>query len=285
MVEVHRSRPRLSRRPEQTCYPSAALKPRPLRIGSVTLRPHHPTLIAPFTDRTPESALVRAARDGLELLEARVDLFHDRSVDAVGERLAAAGKHAPLLLTIRSAAEGGAWKARDAERLELYRALLPLVDAVDVELAAAIRPAVVDAARRAGRLVVLSQHDFRRTPADAALDRAVKLAVRAGADVVKLATHLRDDDDGARLAALFARHRARSLVVIGMGEHGKKTRIFFPALGSLFTFASLDRGTAPGQLDLAATQRELRFFFPDYTTAEKPRAPSRPRAKARRAAR
>jgi 3-dehydroquinate dehydratase-1 len=262
------------------------LKPRPLRIGSVTLRPHRPTLIAPFTDATPESTLAAAARAGLDLLEARVDLFRERATEAVGERLAQAGKYAPLLLTIRSAAEGGAWKARDAERLELYGALLPLVDAVDVELAASIRRGVVQAARRAGRVVVLSHHDFKRTPGDAVLDRIVQRGFAAGADVVKIATQLRDDADVARLAALFARHATRALVVIGMGEHGKKTRIFLPALGSLFTFASLDRATAPGQLDLESTQRELRFFFPDYGSAKKsPKTSSRPRAKSRRTSR
>lgn len=234
---------------------------------------------------TPERVLDGAVRAGLELLEARVDLFRDRELEPVGECLARAARFAPLLLTIRSASEGGGWKGRDAERLELYRALLPLVDALDVELAASIRPAVVQAARRAERLVVLSHHDFRRTPADGALERVVKRGLASGADIVKIAAHVRDDGDGTRLAALLVRHAARPLVVIGMGEHGKKTRVFFPALGSRFTFASLDRGTAPGQLDLAETQRELRFFYPDYTPPAKPPVAKRrpPRAKRRRA--
>lgn len=225
-------------------------------------------MIAPFTDRTPDDTLARATRDGLDLLEARVDLFRNRAVESVGVRLERARAFAPILLTIRSSAEGGAWKGRDAERLELYRALLPLVDAIDVELAAPIRPAVVKAARAAGRPVILSHHDFGRTPPDTRLDRVVGRGLAAGADIVKIAAHLRNDGDGARLAALFARHPERPLVVIGMGEHGSKTRIFFPALGSRFTFASLDRSTAPGQLDLEATQRELSFFFPDYTPSK-----------------
>ncbi len=247
------------------------MKPRPLRIGTVTLRPHEPVVIAPFTDRTPERTLARAARDGLDLLEARVDLFRERNVEAVGERLERARRLLPVLLTIRAAAEGGAWKAPEAERLELYSALLPLVDAVDVELAAPIRRGVVSAAKSAGRLVVLSHHDFERTPAAAALERVVERGVTAGADIVKIAAKMSSDADGARLAALFALHPEVPLVVIGMGEHGKKTRIFFPALGSRFTFASLDRSTAPGQLDLTETRRALSLFFPDYTRP-KPRS-------------
>jgi 3-dehydroquinate dehydratase-1 len=261
------------------------LKTRPLRIGTVTLRPYEPVVIAPFTDRTPDRVLARAAREGLDLLEARVDLFRERGVEAVGERLEHARRLLPVLLTIRAAAEGGAWKAHEGERLELYAALLPLVDAVDVELAAPIRRRVVAAAKSAGRLVVLSHHDFERTPSAAALARVVERGVAAGADILKIATKMSNDADGARLAALFALHRETSLVVIGMGEHGKKTRIFFPALGSRFTFASLDRATAPGQLALAETRRELALFFPDYTTAKSRGAAPSGAASARRSAR
>jgi len=43
----------------------------------------------------------------------------------------------------------------------------------------------------------------------------------------------------------------RPLVVIGMGQLGKITRIAGPLLGSLFTYASHDKGkeTAEGQID------------------------------------
>jgi 3-dehydroquinate dehydratase-1 len=235
-----------------------------LCIGRVALRPRHPTVIAPFTDRTPLRTLEAAAKQGLSLAEARVDLFRDRRVEAIREHIAAVRAVLPVLVTIRAAREGGAWREPERARLELYRALLPGADAVDVELAAPIRVDVVSAARSARRLVVLSHHDFRRTPSAARLDRIVDAGARAGADIVKLAAQVEDDAGTARLAAVFARHPRRALVVIAMGEHGKKSRVFFPALGSLFTFASLDRATAPGQLDLAATRRELTTFFPDF---------------------
>lgn len=220
---------------------------------------------------------MRAAVRGLSLAEARVDLFHERSAAAVRERLDAVRALLPVLVTVRAASEGGEWREPESARLELYRALLPSADAVDVELAAPIRAEVVSAARRARRLVVLSHHDFRRTPPAAALDRIVERGVRAGADIVKIAAHAADDADTARLAAVFARHPKRALVVIAMGEHGKKSRVFFPALGSLFTFASLDRATAPGQLDLAATRRALADFFPDFARGRGESRPARSR--------
>ena len=235
-----------------------------LRIGRVRLRPHHPTVIVPVTDRTPPRTIVLATDIGVDLAEARVDLFRKRAPAAALQFIDAIRRSLPVLVTIRAAAEGGAFRDSEPERLALYRALLPSADAVDVELAAAIRPAVVRAAHDAGLPVVLSHHDFRRTPPDAELDRLVARGFRAGADIVKIAAHVRDDRDTTRLAGFLARHPDRALVVIGMGEHGVKTRVLFPALGSLFTFAALGRGTAPGQLPLVALLRELTLHYPGF---------------------
>ena len=55
--------------------------------------------------------------------------------------------------------------------------------------------------------------------------------------------------DNARLLGLLDSNK--NVVVIGMGELGKITRIIAPILGSKFTFASLSRGkeTADGQME------------------------------------
>lgn len=263
-----------------------------LRIGKVRLRPHHPTVIIPIRDRDTPRSIVLASGIGVDLVEARVDLFREQTPAAAGHFIGAIRAALPVLLTIRSADEGGAFRGTEPERLALYRALLPNADAVDVELAATIRPAVVRAARAARRPVVLSHHDFARTPSDAALDRIVARGFRSGADIVKVAAHVRDDADTTRLAGLLARHAGRPLVVIGMGELGKKTRVLFPALGSLFTFGALGTGTAPGQLPLLALLRELTLYYPSFAPRTRvllppamPRRPPRPsRVSARRRA-
>jgi 3-dehydroquinate dehydratase-1 len=236
-----------------------------LRIGRVRLTPHAPTLIASFTDRTPAAALRRGRDLGLALLEARVDLFEDRDAKRAIACIAKASKILPVLLTIRSASEGGAYPDGEAERLALYRALIPHASAVDVELDASIRDQVRIAARRAKKLVVLSHHDFRKTPSDAGLDQVVRRSSKAGADVTKIAAHVPDDRALGRLARLFSRHPDAPLVVIGMGDHGRKTRVFFPALGSLFTFAALEK-TAPGQLGLAQMAREIARYYPGFSS-------------------
>jgi 3-dehydroquinate dehydratase-1 len=237
-----------------------------LRIGRVLLERHTPTVIAPFTDRTPPATLRTAAARGLDLAEARVDLFQDRTSAHVIGVVRAVAELVPVLATLRSSKEGGRFGEDGDERAVLYRELLPHVGAIDIELDARVRASVVQAARRRKVPVVLSHHDFEATPPDAVLDRVVIRSREAGADITKIAAHLKSEADAARLAALFARHPGAPLVVIGMGELGKLTRVLFPALGSLFTFAALDRATAPGQLALAETIRELCRYYPDYAS-------------------
>jgi 3-dehydroquinate dehydratase-1 len=45
---------------------------------------------------------------------------------------------------------------------------------------------------------------------------------------------------------------------IAMGDIGKYTRIVAPIFGSPITFASIDKESAPGQLDIKTTKNILR---------------------------
>ncbi len=59
----------------------------------------------------------------------------------------------------------------------------------------------------------------------------------------------KSEADNARLLGLL--DGGKKMVVIGMGEIGKVTRVAAPLSGGLFTFASLTKGkeTADGQID------------------------------------
>ena len=81
---------------------------------------------------------------------------------------------------------------------------------------------------------------------------------------MKIATHAKTDSDVAALAQLLAERRDANLVVIAMGAVGTKSRVFFPALGSLMTFAALEQSTGPGQLPMALMFQELRLYYPRF---------------------
>jgi 3-dehydroquinate dehydratase-1 len=166
-----------------------------------------------------------------------------------------------LLATIRSGAEGGQWNGPDAGRLALFEAILPSVDAVDIELSSeAIVDVVIRAAHDCRKPAVVSYHNFAATPP---LDELVQIADSArnrGADVVKIATHCAARNDVPALTRLLLTQQDKPTVMIGMGPRGAATRVLFPALGSLFTFASHGEPTAPGQLSLEETRRLLKIL-------------------------
>lgn len=109
-------------------------------------------------------------------------------------------------------------------------------------------------ARAASCRVLVSFHDFEKTPPAPALERIIRNGLEEGADVVKIACRVRSSSDNARLLGLL--DGRRPLVVVGLGPKGKITRIAAPLLGGLFTYAALRPGkeVADGQIDRAALQ-------------------------------
>lgn len=206
--------------------------------------------------------LADAVAAGMDVAEARIDRFASTDPAHV---VATLGHFArlPTVATVRSAAEGGAWRGDEGERLELYRAVLGAVGAVDVEASSAtIVDDVLAAAHGAGRVVLLSFHDFDGTPSESDLVATVGRARDRGADVVKVATMVHGTDDLRTLARVLCADHGVPLVVIGMGSAGVASRLLFPLLGSRLTFASFGASSAPGQVDLVDTVRTLRLASP-----------------------
>ncbi|MDH4226654.1 MAG: type I 3-dehydroquinate dehydratase [Deltaproteobacteria bacterium] len=197
---------------------------------------------------------------GADLAEIRLDTFDDLDTGKLKAALSKLKKPClPLLLTVRSKDEGGWREMTAAKRLELFTALTPHVDAVDIELSSkAIAKEVVGKARRAGKKTIISFHDFKKTPPDAALKNVIRRARGLGADAVKIAAFANTRADILRLASLLTANR--DLIVIAMGRYGMMTRVFFPLLGSLITYGSLGEPTAPGQMMVKRLKQELAFY-------------------------
>ena len=237
-----------------------------LTIGALELG-RMPRIAAPLAD-----ADVRVHADSVQryadIAELRIDRFarHDPGYAAEVCR-AAASLRVPLIATVRASDQGGAAALSDAQRLALFEAVLPLVDAVDVELRAAICDRVVDLAERGGKLAIVSHHDFTTTPPDADLAALFDAAALADAGVVKIAAYAASPADTDRLLGFLRARRERGLIVIAMGAQGAASRVFFPLLGSLITYGFVAEAGAPGQLPLAEVYAELRRYSPDFAAA------------------
>ena len=138
-------------------------------------------------------------------------------------------------------------------------------DYVDIEFEAdsGYKKRIMDKARANGCRVIVSYHNFEKTPQKAELKQIIDSSFNDGADAVKIACRVNSKKENARLLGLF--EDERPLVVVGMGEKGKISRAAAPLLGGLFTYASAGKGkqTAEGQMDKKTLEQIYRLLKND----------------------
>jgi 3-dehydroquinate dehydratase-1 len=102
--------------------------------------------------------------------------------------------------------------------------------------------------------VILSFHDFHKTPANDALLSAISEMVHQGADIAKVASMPRDPSDVLRLldVTLTARRLfpAVPLCTMSMGSLGVLSRVAGFLFGSDMSFAVGKAASAPGQIPI-----------------------------------
>ncbi|MBI5642005.1 MAG: type I 3-dehydroquinate dehydratase [Deltaproteobacteria bacterium] len=203
----------------------------------------------------------KAVKDGAEILEVRIDTFSDRGIDKLKKDFIKlkALTDLPILLTVRSAKEGGKYPIDSEKRAEIFENLIPFSDIIDIELSSSeIMKDVVNSAKRKGKKVIISYHNFKSTPGESDLQGIIRKARQKGGDIVKIAAFAADPLDLKRLAGFLI--NSNDLIIIAMGQSGAASRVFFPMLGSLVTYGSLTGSTAPGQLSLKDLRKEFKRY-------------------------
>ena len=205
---------------------------------------------------TTPAELRRATR-----LSDRPDLFELRLDHFVGEEDQLEAKMsifpAPLIITARHPAEGGANKLSVQHRRELLLRFLPRARYVDVELrsANALR-AIITAARKKNVRCIISFHDFDSTPTARSLWNKARAAKRFGADVFKVATRTDTPTELERLLDFIKNSNLDlPLSVMGIGKLGRKSRRELMRHGSVLNYAHLNLANIPGQPSLSELRR------------------------------
>lgn len=137
--------------------------------------------------------------------------------------------------------------------------LLQLADAVDIELCAEERDTVVKKARSMGKTVIISTHDFQRTPELDVMLGVIHESFEAGADIAKLAVTPHSLDDVLRLLEVTLRSNA-AVCTIAMGEIGRHSRVIAPIYGSVMTYGYVDEPIARGQLRVDELKYTLKIL-------------------------
>lgn len=221
--------------------------------------------VADRADTLATCAALPPAQRPFDLVEARIDLFDGQVLDA---ETAAACAHlestgTPVLVTIRSASQGGRYAGPESARLALFTEALRSGSWLDIEDDAPIAPEVAAlVAARPGAHLIVSHHDFVRTPPLPDLLSIVDRCHATAPDAIaKLATAVTGAADRAVLRALLAARPTRT-AVIGMGDDA--FRIELAAAGSLLAYGFVGAATAPGQTSAQALHARLLEASPTY---------------------
>lgn len=223
-----------------------------------------PAIAVSFADEVTDRDLTAARAEGLDVAELRIDRYASTDPDHVRSQAKRYADFATIA-TIRTDDEGGQWDGSDDDRLALFRAVLPEVHGIDIELnSMSILPQVVEAAKELGKIVIISNHNFEITPSIGTFEEMAHRAKDLGADFVKLSAMANSPEDLRTLAAFTVANADLGLIIVAMGEHGTASRVFFPALGSRLTYAYANAWPVSGQLTYQHTFDELRLYYPEF---------------------
>ena len=208
-----------------------------------------------------------------DLLEWRIDGYDQ--VEDIGaclealHALKAAMGSVPLIFTCRIHGEGGFKEISQDKRLQLITAAIESggVEIVDVELSNA--PAFIEKVKNTAQThntkLILSYHNFDKTPDETAIYDKLVMAQDMGADIAKLAVMPKDYADVLTLlgATLKARTGAVKvpIVTMSMGPEGGVTRVAGGLFGSDLTFAIGKESSAPGQIPIGDLRQAMAVLY------------------------
>ncbi len=237
----------------------------PIRIRDLEIGNGIPKIIVPIVGEDEREILEQAklAKErGADMVEWRIDFFaecnHSQSVRTILEALRQYMGNTPILVTFRTAKEGGEKDISVDDYVSLYQNILKteLADLIDVELfmGEKILKSLVQSAHDHHALVIASSHDFEKTPPKKEiLSRLIRMQ-EWGADLAKIAVMPQTSDDVKTLLEasqeMVSEYARGPIVTMSMSDLGKITRVIGEVSGSSMTFGSAQKASAPGQIEV-----------------------------------
>lgn len=234
-----------------------------VKVRNVAIGEGIPKICAPLVGKTLIELLkqVNYLKElPLDLIEWRVDFYEDSiDIDKIKTVLQEIRKlltDIPIIFTFRSLKEGGEKEVTREYYVQLNKEIIrtKLVDIVDIELFNDEKHIedIISTAEENRVDVILSAHDFEKTPSkDEILDRYQR-AVSLGAHIFKLAVMPNSTEDVINLldATRIIKECYGNIPIItmAMGNKGLISRISGEIFGSAITFGSGKEVSAPGQI-------------------------------------
>ena len=204
-----------------------------------------------------------------DIVEWRVDVYeHVDQIEAVREMISTlrmALSDELFLFTFRSHKEGGNKEVTVHYYVELLQAAIRTkkVDLVDVELFTGEQyvKELVATAEKNGVYVIMSNHDFEKTPPKKEIITRLCKMQELGAHIPKIAVMPNSVADVITLLdatnTMKTDYADRPIITMSMGGTGLVSRLAGEVFGSAATFGAGDQVSAPGQIPVPELRRAL----------------------------
>ncbi|MDG3074073.1 type I 3-dehydroquinate dehydratase [Bacillus halotolerans] len=243
-----------------------------LTIKGVSIGEGMPKIIVPLMGKTEKQILKEAEAVKLldpDIVEWRVDVFEkaddSEAVIKMISKLRESLRDKLFLFTFRSHKEGGS-KEMDVRS---YIALLETairtkdIDFIDIELFSGETnvEALVSLAGENGVYVIMSNHDFQKTPAKDEIISRLRKMQELGAHIPKIAVMPKDAGDLLTLLdatyTMKTKYADRPMITMSMSGTGLVSRLSGEIFGSACTFGAGEEASAPGQIPVSELRNVL----------------------------
>ncbi len=156
-----------------------------------------------------------------------------------------------VVCTLRPKSEGGKFEGVEEERIAILKLIAeynPFL--LDVEFNTIKKnKELVKYLNSTKTKLLISWHDFKKTPKFSEL-RSIMNQMTKFSQNVKIVTTAKSVDDSTRILQLYSKNGKNNLIAFAMGNNGRVSRILCLYLGSPYTYVSLGKPIAPGQLSV-----------------------------------
>ena len=194
-------------------------------------------------------------------IEWRIDCVEDMDCIFSMAQIIRQSFSCPLIATIRTQEQGGKWAQGKDEYISLYQQLVlkKLVDCIDLESHIATAE-LVEWFHVQGVSIIFSDHRFDRGVNKKDIDALYERCLHVHADVLKIASMPETSKEMVdQLLAMYdiSLQNQVKVICIGMSKAGKISRVIGGLFGSILTFASANKKSAPNQIGARELKRYL----------------------------
>ena len=246
-----------------------------VKVRGITIGEGIPKICVPIMGQNDEELIkeLTGIKDvEVQIIEWRVDFYTDinnkERINSTIHKLRTVVGQIPILATFRTKKEGGNKEISIGEYMNLKKILMDSeeIDLVDVELYTGDEEVreLVNYGKNKKTKVILSNHDFDKTPDKKEIINRLCKMQDMGADICKIALMPNNPKDVLTLLdatyEMNTTYANRPIVTMSMSSIGGVSRMIGEVFGSAITFGAMGKVSAPGQFHVDELSKGLKMF-------------------------